>query len=93
MNSDPKKENKRQTQQKDGQEKKKGKWEKDQKGGTGCEHCGHNHDLKDCRWTTGACFRCGDKGHKVAECPQEARPKPPPEGQKGHGGHPNQGRF
>ena len=72
MNSDPKKENKRQTQQKDGPKNKKEKWDKDQRSETGCERCGRNHDVKDCRWTTDACFRCGDKGHKVADCPQKA---------------------
>ena len=93
MNSDPKKDNKRQAPPKEGQEKKKGKWEKDQKSEVRCERCGRNHDVKDCHWTTGACFRCGDKGHKIADCPQEARQKQPPEGQKGRDGNQNQGRL
>ena len=56
MNFEPKKENKRQAQQKDGQDKKKGKWEKDQRRETGCERCGRNHNVKNYHWTTGAYF-------------------------------------
>ena len=35
-----------------------------------CSRCGRNHLDKDCRWNTGACFSCGETGHKVAECPK-----------------------
>ncbi|KAG8370167.1 hypothetical protein BUALT_Bualt14G0089100 [Buddleja alternifolia] len=32
-----------------------------------CEHCHRVHN-GECRWKTGACFRCGQVGHKVTEC-------------------------
>ncbi|XP_074350874.1 uncharacterized protein LOC141690121 [Apium graveolens] len=35
-----------------------------------CSRCGRNHLDKDCRWNTGACFSCGESGHKIAECPK-----------------------
>ena len=35
-----------------------------------CSRCGRNHLDKDCRWNTGACFSCGEMGHRVAECPK-----------------------
>ncbi|XP_074324379.1 uncharacterized protein LOC141661294 [Apium graveolens] len=35
-----------------------------------CSRCGKNHLDKDCRWNTGACFSCGEKGHKISECPK-----------------------
>ena len=38
---------------------KKGKWvkNKNKKDNTACEHCGRNHDVKDCPWATEACFQ------------------------------------
>ncbi|XP_074352186.1 uncharacterized protein LOC141691359 [Apium graveolens] len=35
-----------------------------------CSRCGRNHLDKDCRLNTGACFSCGESGHKIAECPK-----------------------
>lgn len=29
-----------------------------------------NHSEKECRWNTGGCFRCGETGHKIVECPK-----------------------
>ncbi|XP_077230150.1 uncharacterized protein LOC143863354 [Tasmannia lanceolata] len=37
-----------------------------------CERCGMNHNTKTCRWNTGACFRCGEIGYRIAECPHLA---------------------
>ncbi|XP_077228324.1 uncharacterized protein LOC143861265 [Tasmannia lanceolata] len=34
-----------------------------------CERCGKNHPTETCRWNTGACFQCGEIGHRIAECP------------------------
>ncbi|XP_077239760.1 uncharacterized protein LOC143880673 [Tasmannia lanceolata] len=34
-----------------------------------CERCGKNHPTETCRWTLGACFKCGEIGHKITECP------------------------
>ncbi|KAL0449521.1 UNVERIFIED_CONTAM: hypothetical protein Slati_1508500 [Sesamum latifolium] len=34
-----------------------------------CGFC-HRLQLGDCRWRIGACFQCGQVGHKVSECPQ-----------------------
>ena len=56
LNSDLKTGDKRRAQQKNGQENKKGKWAKEKRNEKGCERCGRNHDVKDCRWSTGACF-------------------------------------
>ncbi|XP_030936189.1 uncharacterized protein LOC115961332 [Quercus lobata] len=28
------------------------------------------HAAKDCHWNTGACFSCGQRDHRIAECPQ-----------------------
>ena len=38
----------------------------------GCGRCGRDHEIETCPWTSGACFRCGEKGHKIANCPQQA---------------------
>ncbi|XP_077215710.1 uncharacterized protein LOC143850338 [Tasmannia lanceolata] len=37
-----------------------------------CERCGKNHPTDTCRWNTGACFHCGEVGHRIAECPHPA---------------------
>ncbi|XP_077232530.1 uncharacterized protein LOC143869855 [Tasmannia lanceolata] len=37
-----------------------------------CERCGRNHPTETCWWNTGACFRCGEVGHRIAECPHPA---------------------
>ena len=91
MNADPKTSEKRWSFQKDHQGNKKGKWtnKKNPRNEKGCKHCGRNHNVKDCPYTTGACFRCGEKGHHIANCPQRAPQKQTPEGQQMRGG--NQG--
>ena len=37
--------------------------------GEPCSRCGKNHADKDCYWNTGACFKCGQKDHKIVNCP------------------------
>ena len=34
-----------------------------------CFNCGKHH-WGECRRYTGACFRCGDRGHKARDCPR-----------------------
>ena len=46
-----------------------------------CSRCGRFHAEKDCYWNTGACFSCGQKGHRIAECPQRKDPHTTPTGQ------------
>ncbi|XP_074347382.1 uncharacterized protein LOC141686233 [Apium graveolens] len=41
-----------------------------------CTRCGKNHPDKVCRWNTGACFHCGEVGHKILNFPHN--PPPPP---------------
>ena len=96
MNTDSKTREKRKAQPSDRQENKQGQWtdEKKKKYEEGCKHCGRNHEVKDCPWTTGSCFQCGEKGHLIAHCPK----KPNQEGQKrnseGQGQHQKtQGRL
>ncbi|XP_038989917.1 uncharacterized protein LOC120113176 [Phoenix dactylifera] len=36
-----------------------------------CDACGGMHKTEHCRQLSGAYFRCGQQGHKVAECPQQ----------------------
>ncbi|XP_077217888.1 uncharacterized protein LOC143852391 [Tasmannia lanceolata] len=33
-----------------------------------CTRCGGAHTDAQCRWNLGDCFRCGEKGHKIAQC-------------------------
>ena len=53
--------------------------EYDRIGGQGdrekCSRCGKNHPDKYCRWNTGACFHCGEVGHKISECPHNPPPR------------------
>ncbi|XP_039121048.1 uncharacterized protein LOC120257830 [Dioscorea cayenensis subsp. rotundata] len=35
-----------------------------------CATCGGAHRTIDCRWASGACYRCGSQGHCIAQCPQ-----------------------
>nr|POF02333.1 hypothetical protein CFP56_31228 [Quercus suber] len=35
-----------------------------------CSRCGRPHADKDCHWNTRACFSCGQRGHRIAMCPQ-----------------------
>ena len=37
-----------------------------------CANCGRDHDTSDCRRISGACFKCGEKGHMIANCPKGA---------------------
>ncbi|PKU71205.1 hypothetical protein MA16_Dca007201 [Dendrobium catenatum] len=38
-------------------------------GAPGCQSCGRRH-FGQCYRMTGQCFRCGQPGHRIAECPQ-----------------------
>ena len=52
----------------------KKRWNGDQKpaakNSKRCTICGRDHEAKDCPQATGACFKCGKMGHKIANCPQ-----------------------
>ncbi|XP_028099027.1 uncharacterized protein LOC114298613 [Camellia sinensis] len=34
-----------------------------------CTRCNGFHRYNECRWITGACFSCGQQGHRIADCP------------------------
>ncbi|XXG41387.1 hypothetical protein AAC387_Pa01g1859 [Persea americana] len=36
-----------------------------------CNRCGKHHETSKCHWKSGACFQCGEIGHKVKDCPQK----------------------
>ena len=55
----------------------------------GCEHCGRNHEVKNCPMVTGACFWCGEMGHQIANCSQKAPPEAAAEKSKEEGEGPN----
>ena len=40
-----------------------------------CSRCGKNHPEKDCRWNTGACFHCRERGYRILECPHNPPPR------------------
>ena len=42
-----------------------------------CVHCGGAHYSRDCRKQSGACYHCGDPGHKVRHCPMKTGVAPP----------------
>ena len=52
------------------QAKKQGTQRVDTKALPKCSRCGRPHADKDCRWNTGVCFSYGQRGHRIAECPQ-----------------------
>ncbi|XP_019197427.1 PREDICTED: uncharacterized protein LOC109191287 [Ipomoea nil] len=37
-----------------------------------CRNCGKEHVGKDCQGNSLRCFKCGERGHKAAVCPQQA---------------------
>jgi hypothetical protein len=43
-----------------------------------CSRCGKSHAEKDCRWLSGACFACGQQGHKIVDCPKKKEPQAAP---------------
>ncbi|XP_075636932.1 uncharacterized protein LOC142609209 [Castanea sativa] len=49
------------------QAKKQGTQRADTKARPKCSRCGRPHAS---HWNTGACFSCGQRGHRIAECPQ-----------------------
>ncbi|XP_019184982.1 PREDICTED: uncharacterized protein LOC109179962 [Ipomoea nil] len=53
-----------------------------------CRRCRKVHVGQVCHSQAFKCFRCGERGHKVAECPQQAnqRALPPPPGAGGAAG-------
>ncbi|XP_019166943.1 PREDICTED: uncharacterized protein LOC109162713 [Ipomoea nil] len=59
-----------------------------------CRRCGKVHAGQDCHGQAFRCFHCGDRGHKVAECSQQAnqRALPPPPGAGGAGGRSSSSR-
>ncbi|RWR79865.1 RNA-binding protein 1-like protein [Cinnamomum micranthum f. kanehirae] len=36
-----------------------------------CNRCGKHHETSKCHWKSGACFQCGEIGHRVKDCPQK----------------------
>nr|POF21029.1 hypothetical protein CFP56_53754 [Quercus suber] len=52
------------------QSKKQGTQHADTKALPKCSRCGRPYVDKDCHWNTGACFSYGQRGHRIAECPQ-----------------------
>ena len=80
MNSESKAGEKRKAPQQDDQQKSKQGRETPKEG---CKRCGRNHDTKDCPWTTGSCFRCGEKGHLIANCPKKPTQEEQPQKTQG----------
>ncbi|XP_019170999.1 PREDICTED: uncharacterized protein LOC109166504 [Ipomoea nil] len=60
-----------------------------------CRRCGKVHAGQDCNGQAFQCYRCRDRGHKVAECPQQANQMvlPPPLGAGGAAGSRLSGRV
>ena len=40
-----------------------------------CDNCGRMHP-GECRWSTGACFKCGKIGHHIGQCPEITKEAP-----------------
>ena len=78
-NREVEKKEKRKASQNSHQESKKGKWASKE----ACKRCGRNHEKKDCPWTTGSCFQCGEKGHLVANCPKKPTQEEQPQKTQG----------
>ncbi|XP_074374347.1 uncharacterized protein LOC141714744 [Apium graveolens] len=50
-----------------------------------CTRCGGNHADRECRWNLGACFHCGEVGHKISQCPKNPPPRKGADTKKGYG--------
>ena len=55
------------------QAKKRGTQRADTKALPKCSRCGRPHADKDCPWNIGACFPCGQRGHRITEYPQRKK--------------------
>ncbi|XP_074374140.1 uncharacterized protein LOC141714524 [Apium graveolens] len=40
-----------------------------------CTRCIGNHADRECHWNLGACFYCGEIGHKISKCPNNPPPR------------------
>ena len=39
-----------------------------------CERCNkYGHEIANCRWALGLCFKCGSNSHRIRDCPQIER--------------------
>ena len=82
----PHQENHQQGQRSDGRNNNnKKRWSPNQKQQTKfvrkCPHCGKDHEAQRCPRITVACFKCGQMGHQIANCPKGATAPPNNQGQ------------